>query len=527
MFENSYTSISGKYIRQEEESRSIQAAQRIEAMMNDYLSLAHELAGNEELRVFLQGDPVPGDQNVPTEAIERFFLYKRGEEEIHIISVQVDKYLSTGYIPNLYLYKNWGILYDLSRSPEDHLFFSSLYRGISGDTINLSVAVKIYDEKRQVIGYVIIDVYRNRIRNIFPQDQNSSSRIILTNSDNYVVYSGTDRYEEGTQYLPIEQSAYAYTFSRPLLNHTFYLQYEVRNTFLLDVKERFRTRVYLLIVVSIIASMMIALIISSGLRKPINKLIQTMKIVGKGNLDAQIDLKKRDDLHELQEEFNKLVRKLKQLQEENIENVQLLHQAQIDFLQAQIKPHFLYNMLATIKGMVSCSSPEEVKAAIVTLTKLLRNSFDFSDELRSLEDHLSIIRCYVDMQNYRFSNRFSLTVDAHTESLGCRMPPLLLQPIVENSIIHGFANQEKDCEIRIIAETAGDYLFITITDNGVGISSEILNNIHKSALSEQTSHIGLSNVIRRIKFFYDDTCYIRVESRAMKGTKVVFKLLKL
>lgn len=525
IFDNAYTSISGKYIHEEEKTRSRQIASRIESLMKEYLSLSIELAANDDIHSFFRGKNGTENQTAADRVIEKYFLYKKGEEEIHLISVMADKYVSTGYIPNIYLYRNWGILYELSKSEKDHLFFSSLYRGLSGDTICLSIATKIYDGNSRVIGYVIIDVYRNKLQSILFQSQASQSSIKITDRKNFVMYSSVDRYDEGAQYTPIVQSDYVYTFSLPLLDSTFTLNYEVKNTFLLDVKERFRSQLFLLVVISIMVSMFTALIISSGLRKPINKLIQTMKIVGKGNLDAQIDLKKRNDLHELQDEFNKLVRKLKHLQEENIENVRLMHQAQIAFLQAQIKPHFLYNMLATIKGMVSCSPPEDVKTAIVTLTKLLRNSFDFSNELRTLKEHLSIISCYVDMQNYRFPGRFHLVMDAAAPgALSCRMPPLLLQPIVENSIIHGFADKEEECTITITAESDADYLYIIIHDNGAGIPGQILDEIHEPVLDDQTPHIGLKNVIRRIRYFYDETCYILIESEINRGTTVRYKL---
>jgi two-component system sensor histidine kinase YesM len=168
--------------------------------------------------------------------------------------------------------------------------------------------------------------------------------------------------------------------------------------------------------------MITAMIIASGIRKPIKTLIETMKIVGKGNLDAQIALEKRNDLHELQEEFNKLVRRLKTLQNENIQNEKLLHLSQIEFLQAQIKPHFLYNMMATIKGMISICPPEEVKNAIMILTKILRESYDFSEELKPLKAHLSLIQNYIEMHNFRFPHRFSLSVDVTEDALSIVTP---------------------------------------------------------------------------------------------------------
>ncbi len=527
VFNNIYTSISKNYIYEQEKSKSEQIAISIEMLMHEYTSLTDKLAFNPDIQQFLESTDSTTSQADAKIAIEEFFLNKKGEEEIHLISSQGANTLSTGYIPNIYQYKNWGILYDLNTLDNDTIYFSSQYRGLSGDAFSLSVATKVQNRANEVIGYVIIDVYRNKIQSLLSNYQTLQSMIKITDNRNLVVYSNGDRYEEGSLYVPIEENDYIYTFSIPILNNSFTLHYEVKNTFLLQIKSIVTNQLFWLIFFSIIVSMITALIISSGLRKPINKLIETMKVVGKGDLDAQIDLNKRNDLHELQEEFNKLVKKLKNLQEENIENQHLMHEAQIAFLQAQIKPHFLYNMLATIKGMISYSSPDEVKQAIVTLTKLLRNSFDFSQELRTLKEHLAIIECYVEMQNYRFSNRFTLQIEATSQAMRTRMPPLLIQPIVENSIIHGFSEKEEDCLIHIKAHTEDDYLIITIFDNGEGMEQEKIDQIMRLEPTQNCSHVGLANIIKRIKYFYDDNCSISIHSSVGEGTTVTCVLKRL
>ena len=524
IFENIYTSISRNYIYEQEELKSIQIANSVDELMKTYVSISENLATSTNIKDLFTSKNDEINTKIAQEEIEDFFLYKKGEEEIHLISTSGEKTLSTGYIPNIYLYRNWGILYDLGKTSDTTLFFSSLYRGLSGDGISLSVATKVKDEMGNVIGFVIIDLYRNTLQQLFSNLLTSQSSIKITNSSNYVRYSNQDTYDEGTLYQPIKESDYVYTFTTPILDNSFNIHYEVRNTLLLHIKSTFQTQFFYLIALSIIISMITALIISSGIRKPIKTLIKTMKIVGNGNLDAQIALDKRGDLKELQQEFNKLVRRLKTLQNENIQNEKLLHISQIEFLQAQIKPHFLYNMMATIKGMISICPPEEVKNAIVILTKILRESYDFSEELKPLKAHLSLIQNYVDMHNYRFPDRFTLSIDVASKALNTRMPPLLLQPIIENSIIHGFKDKESDCVIQIVGYLENDYLYLTITDNGIGMNSSTLSIINKYAESEHSPHVGLANVFKRIKYFYDNTCSVHIESIEGKGTTVTCKL---
>ncbi len=518
IFENVYTSISRNYIYEQEKLKSTQIANSIEELMKEYVLISDNLASNDIIQQFFKKNNDDINNVAAQEAIEDYFLYKKGKEEIHLINTRGNRTLSTGYIPNIYLYNNWGVLYDLQHLNENNMYFSSLYRGLTTEKVSLSVATKVKDSNGNILGYVIVDIYRNTLQNLFRNLLTSRSSIKVTNKDNFVRFSNEDTYDEGTLYTPIEESDYVYTFTTPILNGSFNLHYEVQNTFLLHIKSTFQTQFFYLIAFSIIISMITALIISSGIRKPINTLIETMKIVGKGNLDAQIVLNKRSDLHELQEEFNKLVRRLKTLQNENIQNEKLLHLSQIEFLQAQIKPHFLYNMMATIKGMISICPPEEVKNAILILTKILRESYDFSEELKPLKAHLALIQNYVDMHNYRFPGRFSLSVDVTVDAALTRMPPLLLQPIIENSIIHGFKDKESDCNISISGYLKGDYLYLTIKDDGMGMTKETLAKINEYATSEHSPHVGLTNVFKRIRYFYDATCSIHIKSTESEGT---------
>ncbi|MBI9093695.1 MAG: sensor histidine kinase [Sphaerochaeta sp.] len=524
IFENVYTSISRNYIYGQEKLKSTQIANSIEELMQEYVLMSENLASNDDIQQFFKFDNDTVTNKAAQDAIEDYFLFKKGKEEIHLISKIGERTISTGYIPNIYLYKNWGILYDLQHMNGSTMYFSSLYRGLSGDGISLSVATKVKDDSGKVIGYVIVDIYRNTLQNLFNNLLTSQSSIKISNKQNFIRFSNEDTYDEGTLYEPIHESDYVYTFTTSILDGSFSIHYEVKNTFLLHIKSTFQTQFFYLIALSIIISMITALIISSGIRKPIKTLIETMKIVGKGNLDAQITLVKRNDLHELQDEFNKLVRRLKTLQNENIQNEKLLHLAQIEFLQAQIKPHFLYNMMATIKGMISICPPEEVKNAIVILTKILRESYDFSEELKPLKSHLSFIQNYIDMQNYRFPGRFSLSVDVTEDALNTRMPPLLLQPMIENSIIHGFKDKESHCNISIVGYCNDNYLHLSIMDDGIGMSEEKLAIINEYALSEHSPHVGLANVFKRIKYFYDNSSSIHIESTKGKGTTVTCTL---
>ncbi|NCB02402.1 MAG: two-component sensor histidine kinase, partial [Spirochaetia bacterium] len=268
IFENIYTSISRNYIYGQEKLKSIQIANSIDDLMQEYVLMSENLASNEDIQHFFRFENNAANNIAAQDAIEDFFLYKKGKEEIHLISTIGERTISTGYIPNIYLYKNWGVLYDLQHMKDSTMYFSSLYRGLSGDGISLSVATKVKDATGKVIGYVLVDIYRNTLQNLFRNLLTSQSSIKITNTDDYVRYSNEDTYDEGTLYKPIKESDYVYTFTTSILEGSFSLHYEVKNTFLLHIKSTFQTQFFYLIAFSIIISMITALIVSSGIRKP-------------------------------------------------------------------------------------------------------------------------------------------------------------------------------------------------------------------------------------------------------------------
>lgn len=525
VFDRIFDSISDKLIYRKEKEWAEQTCHSIDEMMMEYRSLVQDLADNKAIQdYFLQEEADSESQYMIEQIINDYILFNKGFEEIHIIGSNPSRSISSGSIPNIYLYRNWGILYEMIRAEEGDFFFASRYRGISGDYSCLSVATRVILPDGRDIAYIILDVYTSRMTALLNQANPSQGNINITDQNGFIIYSNSDQFEEGKVYeIPPEQE-YNYHFEIPLLEEEFFFNYDIKNSYFKLLNRELGKMSVVFLFLSMLISVLMAAFFSSNLRKPINKLIHAMKIVGKGDLNVQLDLRRRNDLHELKTEFNLLVRRFKTLNEENLESERLMHQAQISSLQAQIKPHFLYNILATLRGMVFYSSPDEVADLITNLTKLLRNSFDFSNRLQTLEWHLSIVRCYVDIQNKRFSDKFNLVIESDEESLSCLMLPLLIQPIVENSITHGLEDKIGNCDISIHTWREGDYLYIRIEDNGIGIDSDIVKRINDGDDSFLQAHVGFGNVKKRLAYFYDPSCYIFLMSKIGEGTTVEIKV---
>ncbi|WP_162270193.1 sensor histidine kinase [Christensenella timonensis] len=218
-------------------------------------------------------------------------------------------------------------------------------------------------------------------------------------------------------------------------------------------------------------------------------------------------------------------------------NAQLLKkQAEILALQSQINPHFLYNTLDSIRAQALESSNQEVAQMAYSLSKLFRYSISPAEYV-TLSDELASIENYIAIQKIRFENKFEYVSDIDQDVISCKIPKLIIQPIVENAISHGIEPICKGAkpEIKISAYRTATFLAITVTDNGLGIPIDRLNKIN-DALSRnddspifstdiaRKSSIGLKNVNSRIKLLLGSSFGIRISSACNIGTSVEYLL---
>jgi len=194
---------------------------------------------------------------------------------------------------------------------------------------------------------------------------------------------------------------------------------------------------------------------------------------------------------------------------------ELLAKSELKALQAQIQPHFLFNALNTI---ISFCRTDSLKARdlLIKLSIYLRTSFKTNTPFIPLEKEIEHIRNFLDIEEARFSNRLEVIYNIDS-SIDCDVPPLILQPLVENALKHGLAQKSSGGIIEITVTKTPKYVCITVEDNGTGIETQRLNDILQS--SDRISGIGLANVINRIKFIYDTTVDISVKTDS--GTKIV------
>jgi len=196
---------------------------------------------------------------------------------------------------------------------------------------------------------------------------------------------------------------------------------------------------------------------------------------------------------------------------------ELAYHAELRALQAQINPHFLFNTLNTITAFIR-TDPQKARKLLVQFSDFFRKSLEWKEGFITLAQELDYIATYLVLEKARFGDRLNISFDIDNDAQTCILPGLTVQPIVENSVKHGFC-EERPLEIKITARLTDSDLYITVNDNGCGIAEEELDQVLKFGYGKG-SGIGLSNVNERLKSLYGEDHQVRIESNNGVGTKV-------
>ncbi len=277
------------------------------------------------------------------------------------------------------------------------------------------------------------------------------------------------------------------------------------------------------------ALVMIILPISRGLSGSVTRVLKAMEAAGTGELTVRIHSERSMplEIQKIADQFNQMIHKISMLIDEVKEATLKQKEAEIRALESQINPHFLYNTLDTINWMAMDKDELEISSMINSLAKILRYGVDKSNAIVTLREEVNWLRQYVYLQQTRLKNAFECKMDIDESVMGCRIHKLLLQPFVENSILHGFYGKKDQCVLMISIKNRGEYIEIKIKDNGTGMSKEMVDSFnHKELRDQNLDHIGIENVQSRLEMYYGETASIHAYSDE-NGTCITLKLAKL
>ncbi|MBA4347494.1 MAG: hypothetical protein C0413_01385 [Clostridiales bacterium] len=281
-----------------------------------------------------------------------------------------------------------------------------------------------------------------------------------------------------------------------------------------------------LVAVSIVLASMFLLVLAIATTKPLERLKIGMKQVQDKNFDLQLENDRKDEIGELTETFNYMVNRIHILVNQVFQEKIAQKTAEIEALQAQINPHFLYNTLDTINWMLIDRDEMEVSAIVVALGKLMQYSMDTATSMVSLAEECRHVKDYLLIQKFRLEDRleFTLNLDPSLESF--KVPKLILQPLIENAIEHGIHHSGRPGILRVNAVHAGNRIFITVSDNGRGMTPDELYQFKRLLCNDSIGYknIGVRNVARRLQLHFNDRCEFVVDNTLGGGLSITIVL---
>jgi two-component system sensor histidine kinase YesM len=216
--------------------------------------------------------------------------------------------------------------------------------------------------------------------------------------------------------------------------------------------------------------------------------------------------------------------KINELMEQIITKQGALRKSQLKALQNQINPHFLYNTLDSIIWMIENRKNDKASDMLVALARLFRIGISNGNEIISVRSEIEHVRNYLLIQNMRYADSFIYEFDLDEAAMSAKTMKLILQPIVENCLYHGLKNKIDMGNIKIRAYIEGDFLVLSVSDNGYGMRKETIDAIYKSFEDDTvSSSVGLKNIYQRIMIYYDKNAEVIIESKLDNGTTITIK----
>ena len=249
-----------------------------------------------------------------------------------------------------------------------------------------------------------------------------------------------------------------------------------------------------------------------GVSHDINKLVENDNII--------LLSEKSDEFARINDKFHELVIEIKRYYEENARMETEKKALELELLQSLINPHFLYNSLGSIK---SAFHDKQLDRIIDALIQYYRIALNKGNDIISINDEMEMVRLYIEIYCFAYETKLKLDIQMDKTVGALLMPKNTLQPFVENALMHGMKRTPQDC-IEIKSHLEGGFVYITVTDNGAGMTPERLEAVKSDINTDLRDGYGLFNVRERVKLFYGEDCDIELASTKGEGTVVTLKI---
>lgn len=287
------------------------------------------------------------------------------------------------------------------------------------------------------------------------------------------------------------------------------------------VKDVFSSWILLILTLNLLFVFACSLALTKLIFKPLNKMQKHMKLIEEGQLlEMNVDKESRNEINNLKKVFNQMIVSIHGLIDKVKQEEQVIAKNKLDIIQAQINPHFLYNTLDAVSALALLEDNENCFKMTQALGNFYRNSLNSGQDLVTVKDEIECINSYITILNIRYDDKIIMKYDIEEEIMNYKILKLILQPIVENAAYHGLRNKKGQGTITIKGYQNEDEIIFCVSDDGVGMTEERINDILEGKTKNGKSGFGLFSSIQRISLYYQIEKPIMITSEVGIGTEI-------
>lgn len=350
-----------------------------------------------------------------------------------------------------------------------------------------------------------------------------SSRAVLLDEDGRIVSAKTledaGRPYDAGQEAAAEQDMICVRYRTDFLGYSFQMETEKKEV-LADLGEmRFYLAAILLAVLGSAAVLMV--LITKAMYQPLRRLTETMSLVSGGELERRVEVTTKDEIGILSAEFNDMLGHIESLIGQLVQEEMLKKDAELEALQYQITPHFMYNTLNSVKYAALLKGEAEIGGLLEDFIELLQASINKKGKFVTVAEEIHFVKNYMNLQRMRYEEEIEADYQIQQDALPCFLPRLMLQPLVENAILHGLDLRAGRNRIVIGGNVDKGQLQLWVQDNGRGMTKEQMEELlqQKQRKARGLSGIGVANVKERLQLYYGSAGRVVCES-SEAGTKI-------
>lgn len=411
--------------------------------------------------------------------------------------------------------------------------------GKSSNKSYFCAARAIFQEDGDPLAYLIISVDERDIYNMYYRVVSGGGILYIVDGEGTIVSSSNQKIN-GFQFFNMRNlnelfHEQDYTITQMRGDDILFTRYaddssgftvleEIQLDALLAPIKRVRLYIIFAALATVAAVAACAYMLAGYFTRPLSRLCDFIQQIDEDRLEEKCQVTGYTEINILSEKVNFLLVKIQMLLEGIRQKEQQKRRMELGFLQAQIRPHFMYNTLFSIKCMVDMNRNREAAEMLGSFIQLLRSMLSNPNEMVTVREEFGTLREYGEILKFRYSSAFDLILECGEDAENKKLPKLLIQPLVENAVFHGMELKKEEGMIIVLARIQEENLVITVEDNGVGIAPEILERINRGENVSEKAQIGVQNVKERIQLNFGVNYGMHIESRQWKGTKITLTL---